>query len=212
MGVKIENLYFSYNDKSVFNNIDLEINTGESIGIAGVSGGGKSTLLKLISGLYDVQHGKILVMDAQSSTGRRKNVSMVMQSSSLFPASIRDNISCGHLMSDDVIYNACEAAQLIQWIDSLQDGINTFVGERGGQVSGGQGQRIAIARAIAKNAPVVLLDEPTSALDVETSTAVIKALEELTKGKTVIHVSHKPETLRGCDRILLLEGGCLCVS
>ena len=211
MGIKIENLSFSYNDKSVLNNINLEIKTGESIGIAGVSGGGKSTLLKLVSGLYDVQHGKILVMEAQSSADRRKNVSMVMQSASLFPASIRDNISCGHLMSDDDIHSACEAAHLTQWIASLQDGLNTFVGERGGQVSGGQGQRIAIARAIAKNAPVVLLDEPTSALDIETSTAVITALEELTKGKTVLHVSHKQETLTGCDRIIRLEGGCLCV-
>ena len=207
MGITIDNLSFSYDANRVLDNINLAVKTGEAVGIAGISGGGKSTLLKLISGLYDVQNGKILVMGAQNSANRRKNVAMVMQSSSLFPASIRDNISCGHEMDEAGILRACKAAQLTQWIDTLPDGLDTFVGERGGKVSGGQGQRIAIARAIAKNAPVILLDEPTSALDNDTSAAVITALGELTKGKTVLHVSHRPETLAGCDRVLRLEGG-----
>jgi ATP-binding cassette subfamily B protein/subfamily B ATP-binding cassette protein MsbA len=106
-----------------------------------------------------------------------------------------------------MIRDACDAAQLTEWISSLPEGLDSFVGERGGKVSGGQAQRIAIARAIAKNAPVILLDEPTSALDNETGAAVIEALANLTRGKTVLHVSHRPETLIGCDRILRLEGG-----
>ncbi len=101
----------------------------------------------------------------------------------------------------------CDAAQLTQWIATLPDGVDAFVGERGGKVSGGQAQRIAIARAIAKDAAVILLDEPTSALDSDMSEVVIAALGELTKGKTVLHVSHKPGTLICCDRILRLEGG-----
>jgi len=209
MSIIIENLSFSYGEKRVLDDINLTVQTGEAVGIAGVSGGGKTTLLKLVSGLYDVQIGNIAVMGARTSADRRKNTAMVMQSAPLFPASIRDNITCGHEMDESGILRACAAAQLIEWIATLPDGLDTFVGERGGKVSGGQAQRIAIARAIAKNAPVILLDEPTSALDESTSSAVINALNELTKGKTVLHVSHRPETLAGCDRVLRLEGGLL---
>ena len=207
MNIMLENLSFSYGEKPVIDNIELVINSGETVGIVGVSGGGKSTLLKLISGLYNVQNGRITIDNATTSLERRKNVAMVMQSAMLFPASIRDNISCGHDMDNKIIKHACEMAQLFEWICTLPDGIDTFVGERGGQVSGGQAQRIAIARAIAKNAPVVLLDEPTSALDGDTSVAVMTALARLTKGKTVIHVSHQIEMLDNYDRILRLDGG-----
>lgn len=207
MSIIIKDLSFSYDNKQVLNNINLSVQTGESVGIVGISGGGKSTLLKLVSGLYDIQIGEIRVMDSQTSTERRRNVAMVMQSAALFPVSIRDNITCGHDMEEADILRACDAAQLTEWLSTLPVGIDTFVGERGGQVSGGQAQRISIARAIAKNAPVILLDEPTSALDNETSAAVITALAKLTKGKTVLHVSHRPETLIGCNRILHLEGG-----
>jgi len=207
MSIIIEDLSFSYAGKQVLDNIHLSVQTGESVGIVGISGGGKSTLLKLVSGLYDVQQGRILVMGAWDSADRRKNVAMVMQSAGLFPASIRDNITCGHDINENDIRRACDAAQLTEWVGTLPDGLDTFVGERGGKVSGGQAQRIAIARAIAKNAYVVLLDEPTSALDNDTSAAVIAALEGLTKGKTVLHVSHRPEILTGCDRIFRLEGG-----
>jgi ATP-binding cassette subfamily B protein/subfamily B ATP-binding cassette protein MsbA len=207
MSINIENLSFSYSGKQVLNNINLLVQTGESVGIIGVSGGGKSTLLKIVSGLYDVQSGEITVMGVRASADRRRNVAMVMQGASLFPASIRDNITCGHEMPEADIFRVCDAAQLTEWIASLPEGLDTFVGERGGKVSGGQAQRITIARAMAKNAPIILLDEPTSALDNDTGSAVIMALGVLTKGKTVLHVSHKPEMLSGCNRILHLEGG-----
>lgn len=207
MSITVSNLSFSYEDKQVLDSISLSVQTGEAVGIVGISGGGKSTLLKLISGLYEIQNGEIHVMAARTSADRRKNIAMVMQSAALFPASIRDNITCGHDMDEADILRACDAAQLTKWVSTLPDGLDTFVGERGGKVSGGQAQRIAIARAIAKNAPVILLDEPTSALDSDTSDAVITALGELIKGRTVLHVSHRPETLVGCSRILRLEGG-----
>jgi ATP-binding cassette subfamily B protein/subfamily B ATP-binding cassette protein MsbA len=207
MGITMSNVCFSYEDKKILDNITLSVQTGESVGIIGTSGGGKSTLLKLISGLYDVQIGEIHVMNARTAADRRRNVAMVMQSATLFPVSIRDNITCGHPMDEADIWRALHASQLSEWIFTLPDGIDTFVGERGGKVSGGQAQRIAIARAIAKNAPVILLDEPTSALDGDTGAAVIAALAELTKGKTVLHVSHRPETLVGCGRIFCMEGG-----
>jgi len=207
MSIIINNLNFSYEEKPVLADINLTVKTGESVGIVGVSGGGKSTLLKLISGLYDVVSGEIIVMGAKDSAARRKLSGMVMQNISLFPASIGDNITCGHNMPKAKILQACHAAMLTDWINGLSNGLDTFVGERGGQVSGGQAQRIAIARAMAKDASVILLDEPTSALDGDTSDAVIKALAGLTKNKTVLHVSHKPESLAGCNRILRLEGG-----
>mgnify|MGYP000347611326 CR=1 FL=1 len=207
MSIHIENLSFSYGEKQILHDINLDIESGENIGIVGVSGCGKSTLLKLLAGLYSVQSGIIEVCGARRPEDIRKNAAMVMQSTMLFPASIKDNITCGHPLSDEAIRQACDAAQLTEWIASLPDGIDTFVGERGGKVSGGQAQRIAIARAIAKNAPVVLLDEATSALDGETSKAVLSALESLTRGKTVVRVSHRPEDLSGCSRIYRLEGG-----
>ena len=207
MSVVIRDLCFSYDQRQVLDRVSLSVASGESVGIVGVSGCGKSTLLKLISGLYDVKHGDIAVMGAASSAERRAHVAMVMQSAALFPASIRDNITCGHAMDAAVVTRACHAAQLTDWIDTLPDGLDAFVGERGGKVSGGQAQRIAIARAIAKNAPVVLLDEPTSALDNDTSAAVMAALASLCTGRTVLHVSHRTETLAACDRVLRLERG-----
>jgi len=212
MGIVIRNLSFSYEEAPVLLNINLTVHTGESVGIVGVSGGGKSTLLKLVSGLYDVTDGEILLGARESTTSRdsaarRKLVAMVMQNANLFPASIRDNITCGHDISEADIAHACEAAMLTEWINTLPQGLDTFVGERNGKVSGGQAQRIAIARAMAKNAPVILLDEPTSALDNDTGDAVISALARLARNKTVLHVSHKPETLACCNRILRLEGG-----
>ena len=182
MSVIIRNLNFSYggslasegasliSDRGslVLNSVNLTVQSGESVGVVGASGGGKSTLLKLISGLYEVQDGDIHVMGGRSSAERRKNVAMVMQSAALFPASIRDNITCGHDINIADILGACEAARLTDWIAALPEGLDTFVGERGGMVSGGQAQRIAIARAIVKNAPAILLDEPTSALDSDT--------------------------------------------
>ena len=207
MSINIKELSFSYGDKLVLDNINLSIQTGETVGIIGISGGGKSTLLKIVSGLYDIQSGAISFMNARTSADRLKNVAMVMQNASLFPANIRDNITCGHKMDETEILRACDAAQLNDWIATLPEGLDTFVGERGGKVSGGQAQRIAIARAIAKNAPVILLDEPTSALDSDTGAAVIAALASLTKSKTVLHVSHRLETLAGYNRILHLEGG-----
>ncbi|MCL1792800.1 MAG: ABC transporter ATP-binding protein/permease [Oscillospiraceae bacterium] len=207
MSICVKNLTFFYGDKEVLHEIDLAVKTGENIGIIGASGGGKSTLLKLLSGLYAPQTGIIEVQGASKPADIRRNVAMVMQNAMLFPASIKENITCGHDMSDESVARACEAAQLSDWISSLPEGMDTFVGERGGKVSGGEAQRIAIARAIAKNAPVILLDEATSALDGETSLIVAAALDNLMKGKTVASVSHRPEMLTNCDRIYRLEGG-----
>jgi len=207
MSIRVENLSFAYGEHQVLRDINLIVETGEKIGIIGVSGCGKSTFLKLLAGLYSPQKGIVEVQGARRPKDIRRHVAMVMQSAMLFPASIKEDITCGNPMSEEVIRQACDAAQLSDWIATLPDGMDTFIGERGGRVSGGQAQRIAIARAIAKGAPVVLLDEATSALDGDTGNAVLSALENLAKGKTVTSVSHRPEALAGCSRVYRLEGG-----
>ncbi len=207
MSIIVENLSFAYGDNMILQDINVKVQTGESIGIVGVSGCGKSTLLKLLAGLYPVVSGIVEVQGERQPKGIRRQVAMVMQNPMLFPASIKENITCGHAMSNETIMRACEAAQLLDWIAELPGGIDTFVGERAGKVSGGQAQRIAIARAIAKGAPVILLDEATSALDDGTTSAVLAALDNLTKGKTVISVSHQPRALEGYSYIYRLEGG-----
>ena len=161
MSIIMDGVSFSFGEKEVLHSIDLRVANGESVGVVGASGGGKSTLLKLLSGLYQPQKGRILVDGVSQSEEIRKHVAMVMQNPMLFPASIRENITCGHEIAEGDILAACEAAQLSSWIETLPEGIDTSVGERGGKVSGGQAQRIAIARAIAKNAPIILLDEAT---------------------------------------------------
>lgn len=179
MEILLNKATFTYGEKIILDEISLSVNKQEHIGILGSSGGGKSTLLKIIAGLYEITKGTCIVAGYQDIDFIRKQVAVVMQNPSLFPMSIRDNITCGHSMSD----------------------------ERAGKVSGGQAQRIAIARAIAKDAPVILLDEPTSALDEETAGAVMLAFQNLTKGKTVVHVTHRVETLWDCDCIYELRGG-----
>lgn len=205
--IRLENVSFGYHGSQVLREINFSVQKGEHIGIVGTSGCGKSTLLKLISGLYRVQQGKLMVEGETEADQIRTRVSVVMQNPGLFPATVRENISCGHEMSEDKIHSACEAARLMEWLKTMPEGLDTFVGERGLGVSGGQAQRIAIARAIARDVPVFLLDEATSALDGDTSGDLLSNLEEITRGKTVVHVAHRPEVLKACSKIWRLEGG-----
>jgi len=205
--VSADNISFSYGDKKVITGLNLTVMPGKHIGLIGPSGCGKSTLLKLIAGLYPVSGGSLSVMGRTQDGLIRQNVSMVMQNAPLFPTSIRDNITCGHPMSEDRVWAACEAAQLSRWIRTLPDGLDTFAGERGNRLSGGQAQRIAVARAIAKDAPLVLLDEATSALDGETEQALLVALQNLMADRTVISCTHRLGALEGFDEVYRMEGG-----
>lgn len=207
MSIRLQEVCFSYGEKNILDHVNLEVREKEHIGIIGESGNGKSTLLKILAGLYEIEHGRCNVAGASKAEEIRKKVSVVMQSPGLLPLSIRDNVTCGHPISEEKIWNALQAAQLVEWVRGLPEGIDSQVGERAGKISGGQAQRIAIARAIAKDAPVVLLDEPTSALDQQTSIDLMEALEKLTMGKTVIHITHHAEMLKNYDRILLLKEG-----
>lgn len=205
--VYLDNISFSYEDHVVIKNLSLRARPGEHIGIVGDSGCGKSTLLKIIAGLYKPDSGTAFIAGEHFPEKIRRQVALVMQNNSLFPLSIRDNITCGHHIADEIVWAACQNASLTKWIENLPNGLNTNVGERGNQVSGGQAQRIQIARALCKDAPVILLDEPVSALDQDTSHSVLDALHKLTDGRTVIHVTHHQETLDDRYTIYRMEGG-----
>ncbi len=205
--IKLDNISYSYENNKVIHNLSLEVKPYEHIGIVGDSGCGKTTILKVLAGLYEPDEGKIMIAGESEPNKIREQVALVMQQNSLFPLSIRDNITCGHDISEEKIWEACINASLEHWIEELPDGLDTNVGERGNQVSGGQAQRIQIARALCKNAPIILLDEPTSALDRDTGNSVLNALQKLTEGKTVIHVTHHPESLDESYTIYRMEGG-----
>lgn len=205
--VYLDNISFSYESNVVFKNLSLTVKPGEHIAILGDSGCGKSTILKILAGLYEPDCGRIVIAGESLPEKIREQVALVMQYNCLFPLSVRDNITCGHDIPEKFIWNACENASLTKWIEHLPEGLDTNVGERGSQVSGGQAQRIQIARALCKEAPVILLDEPVSALDKDTEHSILNALNKLPEGKTVVHVTHHPETLDSSYTIYRMEGG-----
>lgn len=185
--VYLDNISFSYENHAVIKNLPLKAKPGEHIGIVRDSGCGKSTLLKILAGLYKPDCRTAVIAGEHFREKIRKQVALVMQNNSLFPLSIRDNITCGHNISEEIVWAACRNASLTKWIESLPNGLDTNVGERGNQVSGGQAQRIQIARALCKDAPVILLDEPVSALDQNTGHSVLDTLHKLMDGRTVIY-------------------------
>ncbi len=205
--VELENITFSYEGNKVLKDLSLKVKAGEHIGIVGDSGCGKSTLLKILAGLYEPDCGKMIMVGERFPEKIREKTALVMQRSSLFPLSIRDNITCGHDISKETVWTACQNASLVKWIESLPQGLDTNVGERGNQVSGGQAQRIQIARALCKNAPIVLLDEPVSALDQDTKQSVLAALKEVLYDRAVIHVTHHQESLDNSYTVYRMEGG-----
>lgn len=205
--ISAKNLTFRYQDRVILDNVTLEIEKGEHVGIVGESGCGKSTLLKLFAGLLSVQEGSLLV--AGESEPRRiiKKISMVMQEPQLMPLSIRENITLGHDIAETRMEEIIRAAQLSDWLSILENGLDTYLGDNANELSGGQAQRIAIARAMAKEAEIILLDEPTSALDRATGEDLMEALSNLTAGRTVVQVTHQQELLQGYDRIIRVENG-----
>ena len=205
--IELNNVTYTYENHPVFEHISLKVEKGQKVGIVGESGCGKSTLLKLIAGLYAPTEGSVTVAGESVPANITKKVSVVMQSPMLLPLTIRENITMGHEYSSEWIDKVVDAANIRSWIDTLDKGLDTYLGDRADELSGGQAQRIAIARAICKDADILLLDEPTSALDGENATSVLEALNRYAAGKTVIHVTHRPEHLSGYDRIFSMKAG-----
>jgi ATP-binding cassette, subfamily B, bacterial len=212
--VSLEDVWFRYAPDSpwTLQEIDAEVPAGTRTALVGETGSGKTTLAYLVARLYEAQRGRVCIdgVDIRDVTldSLAATVGLVSQETYLFHASIRDNLrfACPQA-SDEEIEDAARAAQIHELISSLPDGYDTPVGERGYRFSGGEKQRIAIARTVLRNPPVLVLDEATSALDTETERAVQQALDELSRGRTTIAIAHRLSTIRDADQILVLDGG-----
>ncbi len=213
--VRFEGVTFGYEpDQPVLEGISFEASPGETIALVGPTGAGKSTLVSLILRFFDPWEGRVTfdgadIRDVQLDS-LRQQVSLVLQEPFLLPLSIADNIAYGrpHATRDEVVA-AAVAARADDFIRRLPEGYDTVLGERGATLSGGERQRLSIARAILKDAPILILDEPTSALDVQTESLLLEALERLMAGRTTFIIAHRLSTIRHADRIAVLERGSL---
>jgi ATP-binding cassette subfamily B protein len=216
--LELRNVVFNYEDddntQDVFADLNLVIKPGEKIGLVGPSGGGKSTLTRLLLRFEDINDGEILV-DGQNiahvtQDSLRKVISYVPQEPLLFHRTIRENIAYGNdKATEKDVKHAAKLAHADEFIEALPQGYDTVVGERGVKLSGGQRQRVAIARAILKNAHLIVLDEATSALDSESEVLIQEALWELMKDRTALVIAHRLSTIQKMDRILVLDGGAI---
>jgi len=213
--LQFHHVSFGYaHDRQVLHDVDLRIDTNQIAALVGGTGAGKSTLLSLVPRFYDPTSGSV-TLDGRNlrqitKKSLRAQVGMVLQDTLLFSTTIRENIAYGRPdASEEEIVDAARRAQADEFIRALPNGYASLVGERGGHLSVGQRQRIGIARAFLKNAPILLLDEPTSALDPTTESAIMDTIKELMRGRTTLIVTHRLATIHNVDRIVVLERGCV---
>jgi subfamily B ATP-binding cassette protein MsbA len=210
--IEFRNLSFKYEDELVLKDINLTVKTGETVAIVGKSGGGKTTLVNLIPRFYDVSNGSILI-DGQdirdvSIESLRALMAIVTQQTILFNDTIKENIAYGDTTkSFDEVVSAARSAYADDFIQALPRGYETVIGEAGVKLSGGQRQRVSIARALLKNAPILILDEATSSLDTQSEREVQKALDTLMQGRTSFVIAHRLSTIMNADRIIVLKDG-----
>ena len=211
--IRFDQICFDYqSDRQILKNISFDIKPGEKVAIVGASGAGKSTLVKLLFRFYDPTQGRITI-DGQdirmvSQESLRGAIGIVPQDTVLFNSSIFDNIRYGNPeASDEDVHNAIRLAHLETFIKQLPDGVNTMVGERGLKLSGGEKQRVAIARTILKRPPILLFDEATSSLDSKSERSILAALREIAEGHTSLVIAHRLSTIVDADRIVVLDQG-----
>ncbi len=213
--IKFENVSFSYDgdiNNAVLKNVSFAIPKGKLTAIVGPSGSGKSTILRLIARFWDASSGKLTCGDTELKNTEpdsfTQNISMVLQDVYLFNETVRENILFGKDdVSEDELISAAKKAQCHDFIMELPNGYDSVIGEGGSSLSGGEKQRISIARAILKNAPILLLDEPTASLDAKNEVAVKQAIAQLVKDKTVVMIAHRLKTIQNADNILVVDNG-----
>lgn len=211
-GIEFQDVSFRYEEEMVLKNINLKIKVGEVVAFVGASGGGKTTLLNLLPRFYDVSSGRILIdgIDIRDYTveSLRSMIGIVTQQTILFNDTVKNNIAYGKMGEPmEEIIKAAQAANAHGFIQNLPQGYDTIIGEQGIKLSGGERQRISIARALLKNAPILILDEATSSLDSESEIEVQKALEYLMQGRTTLVIAHRLSTIRRADRIVVISNG-----
>ena len=210
--IVFDNVSFSYKDEPVLENVSFTAKEGEVTALVGPSGSGKSTCARLAARLWDASFGTIRVggVDVTSVDPERllADYAMVFQDVTLFDDSVLANIRLGRKdATDEEVLAAAKAANCDEFVDKLADGYQTMIGENGSRLSGGERQRISIARALLKDAPIVLMDEATASLDVESETKVQEALTRLLAGKTVLVIAHRMRTVENADKIVVLKDG-----
>ena len=211
--IVFDNVSFGYGDdeeRRVISGLNLTVKAGKTLALVGPSGGGKTTLCNLIPRFYRVSEGRILLDGTDISDltleSLRSSIGMVSQSVFLFDGTVRENIAYARPdASDEEVISAAKSANIHDFVMTLPNGYDTAVGERGVKLSGGQRQRIAIARVFLKNPKLLILDEATSALDNATEMQIQSALEELSRGRTVIVVAHRLSTVKAADEIVVLD-------
>lgn len=211
--ISFNNISFKYTEDSdslVLEKLSFNIKKGSTVALVGPSGGGKTTICHLLPRFYELTEGSITIdgIDIKdiSRYSLRKNIGIVQQDVFLFAGTIRENIAYGKIdATDEEILDAAEKANILEFIKSMPEGLDTYVGERGVKLSGGQKQRISIARAFLKNPPVLILDEATSALDNVTEMQIQHALDELSKGRTTLVVAHRLSTVKNADNIIVID-------
>ncbi|MDR3079243.1 MAG: ABC transporter ATP-binding protein/permease, partial [Rickettsiales bacterium] len=209
------NVYFRYRDSPgyVLENFSLHIGAGQRVGLVGRSGSGKTTLINLLLRLYEVESGNIYIDHRNIRTDMtqeslRANISYIPQNTALFHRTVRENILNGREdVTEEELAEICRKARCLDFIESLERGFDSIVGEQGGKLSGGQSQRIAIARAMLRSSPVLVFDEMTSGLDSITEGEIQDALEQLTENRTLLTIAHRLSTLATMDRIVVLDRG-----
>jgi ATP-binding cassette, subfamily B, bacterial MsbA len=210
--VVFENVFFRYDTVDVLKEINLDVTAGEILALVGMSGGGKTSLVNLIPRFFDVSRGAIRIdgndVRSLSLKSLRKQIAVVSQEPILFNDTVRNNIAYGNLAAtEEDIHNAARAAYAYDFIQQFPKKFDTTIGELGGRLSGGEKQRLCIARAFLKDAPILILDEATSSLDTESEMWVQKALGNLIKGRTTFVIAHRLSTIANAHRILVLVGG-----
>jgi ATP-binding cassette subfamily B protein/subfamily B ATP-binding cassette protein MsbA len=211
--VRWEGVRFGYEPgRAVLDGVSLEVKPGETVALVGATGAGKSTLVSLVPRFFDPSEGRVLVngVDVRRATlaSLRAEIGLVLQEPFLLPLTVAENIAYGRPEAGrGEIEAAARAANAHAFIEKLPEGYDTVIGERGMTLSGGERQRLSIARALLKNAPILILDEPTSSLDASTERSVMEALERLMEGRTTLIIAHRLSTVRRADRIVVLDHG-----